>query len=320
MLIPYITDLHDLDESMLIAIQNQFLKHAILSITLMQDRCQSSSPDSPPSASEAYHGQQALSLFIQKLSGPKQPRDVDRIWATGAVLAVTSFCQVDARTPDEAWPLKPSSPLDLNWLKISEGKNQFLQKTQPSEPGDAVESLLGPEDVSILLRQSPVQGLDVLPSELIALCGLGFGLSNVENNPYHAPASSLAQALESDSKQIIILNFTAFMMNMPRDFRTLLEQKDPRALLLLAYWYAKICQYPHWWMSRRAKLECQAICIYLKSFHWEDNAIQNLLQYPRIMAGAVTPQYGDRTAMDDGLQDHVNGGPTFVVPKPKPNS
>jgi hypothetical protein len=63
---------------------------------------------------------------------------------------------------------------------------------------------------------------------------------------------------------------------MQPHFKGLLERKDPRALLLLAYWYAKVSG-SLWWMTRLAKLECQATCLYLERHYARETAIQELL-------------------------------------------
>ena len=259
--------------------------HAVLTITLMHDRHVSGRAHTPLSVTEAYHWQQGLQLYIRKLSGPLKPADVDCVWATGAIMCVTAFSHIEANTPQEAWPLKSPSPLDLNWLKMSEGKKQFLQRMQRINTNSAVGSLFTQENIRELLAEiAPPSGLDALPYELIILCGLDAPVLDPDENPYYFAASSLAQILNSEKKHEIVLNYVGFLMSMPPQFRRLLEIKDPRSLLLLAYWYAKHIQYPHWWIYRRAKLECQAICIYLESYYWENTAIQSLLQYPQLIS------------------------------------
>jgi hypothetical protein len=63
-----------------------------------------------------------------------------------------------------------------------------------------------------------------------------------------------------------------------------LEAKDHRALLLLAYWFAKVCNTSVWWLDRRATLECQAICLYLERYS-TDVVVHDLLEFPRAKCG-----------------------------------
>lgn len=190
-----------------------------------------------------------------------------------------AFGHIEAKTPEEAWPLAPPSPLDLNWLNMSDGKKEIRNITQPFR-ADCVFQALALEYTNFLpTPKGP--GCEALPIELIDLYGLD-ATSTIDNNPYHATASTLAKSLNSDCQYTIILNFFSFVRHMGPDYRQLLEQKDPRALLLLAYFYAQICQYQHWW-ARRTAPECQAICIYLERYHGQENNIQILLQFPKAM-------------------------------------
>lgn len=112
--------------------------------------------------------------------------------------------------------------------------------------------------------------------------------SNTNNNPYYGAASSLARSFNSDCIMSTFLNFLFFTGDMPPDYALLLERKDPCALLLLAYWYAKVCQYQIWWIRPRVTIECQAICIYLERHYPHESRIQGLLQLPKMMSGSIT--------------------------------
>ena len=259
--------------------------HAVLTLTLMHDRYLSAAPNTKLSTTEVFHCYQGIALFNSKLSGPIQPSEGDALLAAAVLLGTIAFYYIEARTPEEAWPLKPPSSLDLNWLRMSDGKKEIWKIAHPSR-SDSVFKTLGPEHMNSLPTSSTWPELEVLPREFIKLYGFD-ATPTTDNNPYHAAASALAQSLNIDYIQTIILNFLYFISNMRPEYKRLLEQKDPRALLLLAYWYAKVCQYRHWWIWRRAALECQAICIYLERYHRHEANIQTLLQFPRMMCGIV---------------------------------
>lgn len=256
--------------------------HGLLALTLMHDRSLSAAPNTNLSTTEAFHWYQGIALFNSKLASPIQASERDALYATAAFLGVIAFFYIEAKTPEEAWPLKPPSALDLDWLTLSDGKKEIGKITQPGGGKSVFETLRANDTIKLQLTSSTVPGLEALPSELIQLCGLG-NTPIPDNNPYHAVASALAMSLHSDCQPSIILSFLSFISNILPEYKQLLKRKDPCALLLLAYWFAKMCQYPHWWIFRRAALEGQAICIYLQRYHGNEPDIQKLLQFPRKM-------------------------------------
>lgn len=250
--------------------------HSMLALTLMHDRALSKL-NTPLSTTEAFHWYRSVMLFNTKLAGPVQPSDRDPLWATAMCLGIISFYFLEAERPQEAWPLKLPSATDLNWLKMTDGK-KALWSVAGSPPGGSLFDTPFPEES--LLPSIPGSRLETLPSEFIKLYDLENPLTDDEN-PYRAVATPLIQSLYTESILHIIVGFLTFIGNMRPDFKQLLEQKDPRALLLLAYWYAKVCQFDLWWMSRRAMLEGQAICMYLERYYGYQADIMKLLEFPK---------------------------------------
>ena len=247
--------------------------------------------------SEAFHWQQALGTFNKVLSAAFQPSadpltDSERfaIWGTSMMLGALAFCHLDARTPEEAWPLAPASPMDLNWLRLSEGKTLTMIMR--------VAAPLLTQDVMDTYRTPPISGMDLraLPMEMVQLCYLDFeegvidesSASSECSNAYFQAAALLAQILRSNDHLSNLQTFWTFTMHMQPEFRRKLEEKDPPALLILAYWYAKVCQSRHWWLVRRARLEGLAICEYLEDV-WVSSgytASLGLLRWPRLTCKA----------------------------------
>ena len=257
--------------------------HTIFTVTLMHDRYLSGTSDTEL---EDFHWYQSSALFNNKLSeGPIHRSDRAAVWATAALLGCISFHHNQAKTAADAWPLSPPSPTDLNWLRMSEGKKE-IWKIAESLKYDSVFWPLSPDctfpDISFTGSER-----DVLPPGFIMLYNLG-STSTAENNPYHAPASALAQVLDLECNYATILKFMTFVGRMCPGFKQLMEHKDARALLLMAYWYAKVCRSQHWLLWRRTMLECQAICIYLERYYSGNTSIQELLQFPRTRCGLVS--------------------------------
>ena len=256
-------------------------------VTSLHDRYLSAEQLPGLSLTETSHWDQSISQFKWKMSGPIQPSERDALWVTSAVLATISF-HTHATSPEEVWPLAPSSSLDLNWLKLSDGKRAVWKITNPLRE-DCALRMLAIEHSSVARIAFAAPGLERLPADLLILCGLD-NMSNVGDNPYFTAVATLAQAWNTDCLQTIFLNFFCFITVLGPGYRELLERKEERALLLLAYWYAKVSQTHCWWAMRRAKLECKAICIYLDQYARQETLIQQLLQYPRTVFGIASPQ------------------------------
>ena len=253
--------------------------HAVLALVIKHDRYLSGVPWEEPTASEIYHGYQAASLLNRKLSGSLNGEDRDAIGAVGILLGALALASTDANTPEKAWPLKLQAPDDLQWLKLSGGKKELWKVVNPFRPESCFRPFI--YEFTAISNATDQTGLAVgkFPPHLLELCGLNV-VSNPENNPYFRAVQILAQLQGLKCNHVNCLSFFAFVNDMHPVFRTLLEFKDPRALLLLAFWYAKVSHY-QWWIAYRATIECRAICIYLETHYAHDVRMQELLQFPR---------------------------------------
>ena len=256
--------------------------HVIQTLTAIHDRYLSVSKGR---ATELYHWSQAVSIFNRKLSSPVLPSDRDPIWATASLLGAITYSSIDASTPEEAWPLRDSDSSDLEWLRIGNGKAAIWKLTNPLR----LDSLFHKSATLYMASNTPSIASapinESVPPRFIQLYNLDSS-STADNNPYHAAVSTLAPLLHLQGARINIIKFFSFTGHIRPEFQRLLEQKDPRALLLLAYWYAKVCR-TVWWMERRAKLECQAICIYLERYHADEMDLKELLLFPKAQCGSA---------------------------------
>jgi len=244
------------------------------------------------STAEAYHWFQTVSSFNQQLLHSLRIEQRAAIVLTAGFVGRIVFYNIDARTPQEAWPLKPASASDLNWLTMSDGKKEIWKLSQPLKE-DLVYQVLAPSHTNSLLPTLPTETMfEVLPPELISFCNLDTA-STSNNSPYYTVASGLAQVLNIEGPEItIILRFLSFISNMQPSFKEPLKAKEPRALLLLAYWFAVICKIDVWWLSRRAILEGQATCLYLEREIGYDINIQTLLRFPKTTFSSLASQIG----------------------------
>ena len=227
-------------------------------------------------------------MFNLTLSKPIRRSSKDALWTAAAMLGAIAFCCIEAASPEEAWPLKPASPLDLDWLRMSDGKKAIWEIADMSRP-ESVFQALNPNGKSWLrtLGLVPTElQREKLPTEMVTLCGLDDPGATPESNPYYKAACILSNVIDLTLDQDNVVQFLSFTGHMDPLYKGLLACKDPRALLLLVWWYAKVsktlCQ---WWIQRRAELEGRAICIYLEKFVWRDERMRSLLAFPRRECG-----------------------------------
>jgi hypothetical protein len=257
------------------------LLHIVLTLTLMHDRYLGIESSTEQSAAIAFHWSRGAALLNDKLSTGIEPSERDALWACAGLLGALSFSSIQAKTPEEAWPLKPSSPSDLEWLKMSEGKKEIWKIADPLRVDSVFYSMV-PDFMQYASPTSSRSELQKLPPELIQLCKLD-DASMQDNSPYLTCASFLTQTINLECNTHNMGVFLSFFGCMHPDYKQLLGQRDPCALLLLAYWYAKMCQCQQWWIWRRAFLECQAICRYLIRYHGDDGNILNAVRYPEMI-------------------------------------
>ena len=248
--------------------------HTLLCIPALHDRYLAAGPlPSRRTVLEAYHWSRCTTLLKEALSRPIKPEDRDPLWASAALLSIVAFCSIDASTPEESWPLKPSDPHDLEWFKMSEGKMAVWKLTDPLRP-DSIFSDMASEYAQVSFS-IPEMGIAGVPQLLIELCDLDTS-STAEDSPYFVPVQVLSILHNTPNEQIRPARILGFIHHMPPRFKTLLMEKDPIALMLTALWYEK-AQHAIWWMERRAIIESQAIYLYLQRYHRGNTRIQALL-------------------------------------------
>lgn len=261
--------------------------HIALGFTLMHDRHLISSPPRPPSTAELAHFTRGTALFNTKLSGHLTPSEKDAIWAAATLLGTSTLAGVDALSPEQAWPLREPSEGDLDWLRMYDGKREIWRIADPTRP-DCCLRPLGQEVEAVcrtMLAAEP--GLERLPGELCRLLGLR-GRGDLLSNPYRSPACILNSLMAMKSGKTSILAFLSFVTLMQADFRQLVVDKDPCALILLAYWFAGFSQHHAWFVWRRSVLECQAICLYLARHHGDIDHLEAILEHPRRICGLAS--------------------------------
>ncbi|OAX85614.1 hypothetical protein ACJ72_00028 [Emergomyces africanus] len=261
-----------------IAFQTPYLMHAILGVATCSLRRLLSWKPSLRIA-ESYHWQHAITLYQKELSTPIGVHNMDGLMSTCMLLGVPAFSAEEYK-PENSW-LFSSDPKALNWLLLQSGLKYLLKFTGPYLPQSIWYQVFMESNDPIFENHRP--GAEGLHPGLAELCNID-ETTTEESNPYQWPLRMLSPLLDLEPSKNFT-KITAFMGRLLPKFTSLLQRKDPRAVLILGYWLAKMCQENHWWMHPRVHAECVAVCMFLENS--PDPRILKLLEYPAEHCGYV---------------------------------
>ncbi|KAK4500200.1 hypothetical protein PRZ48_008386 [Zasmidium cellare] len=270
------------------AAQHSFVLHAILRFTLIHDRYLYDPLGTKPSTAEAFHGYHAAALFGKKLQGPVAEEEKDALWGIAAILGASSFASIEASKAEEAWPLKEPELGDLDWLKMSDGKREVWKIADPLRPTSVFRAAIEFENnrKDEMLHRPTDPELDSMFPWVTKLFNLDAPRSEDDpKDPYFEAASIIERLVPIECTHSTVMWFLSFLGHMNPEYRRLLEAKDPPAMLLLSWWYAKLINYDQWWLRRRVLFECQAIVIYLDRELSDDDEMKKLLEFPKSRCG-----------------------------------
>jgi hypothetical protein len=231
--------------------------------------------DQKKTAAMTFHFYHGVSLFNAKLSKPVEPAEKDALWCAAAMTGMCAFADIKATNPTETWPLSSPLPTDLDWLRMTGGKKAVYDITNPTRPGSAFNASC---DHFISPSSHVGDEISNLPPKFVELYSLD-EFSTPESNPYHSAATVLAKVMPLECNRKTISQFLSFVGFPDIRFLRLLEQRDPRAMLLLAYWYAKTLSSEQWWIWRRASIEGPALCTFLEGAFRNQPDLLQLLEF-----------------------------------------
>jgi hypothetical protein len=240
--------------------------HMLLGLTLMHDSSLSLSPFQSTVLQNAslHHWHHATTLYQHILSGSIPPSHRDAIWATGVHLGAASFWYLESNDPCAAWPLKASEPGDLAWMKIGEGKRHLWRIADPTREDSVFRRVLARKTGPCPTPPEWMVGGDIslVPEKVKTMFGIT-SRSSKENNIYHLPVLILSRIQHLRLSHGNVLDFLYFTAFITPQFLELLEDKDPKAVFLLGWWYSMCVDGTLWWMTRRARVEGEAVRIWL---------------------------------------------------------
>jgi hypothetical protein len=245
--------------------------HMLLSVTLMHDAHLAdpwtASSDTKISRAALEHWNTASTLFNEVLSRPIPPAYRDAIWATGVFLGAASFWSIGSTKVYDVWPLKQEEPDDLAWLRIGEGKKHLWRLAQPLRSDSIFCGLIKdhsclsvPEWATLVSPTEPGSQIFIRVMEVLEMTSS----SNEDNSVYYHPVLALSKCPNVKLTQENALKFLYIMAVITPEFLQLLEVKDMKAIFIMGWWYILLKTGDLWWMSRRARIEGQAIRIWLR--------------------------------------------------------
>lgn len=245
--------------------------------------------------SEAHHWQQAITLFKQELSSPVKLENMDSVISTCMLLTVLSYTS-DSHDPSASWVF--CSQPQTSWLFIQGGLHALIDKYAPTIANSVWMPVMRDADDFTGSDQIQNPGRDGIPEAFADLCDID-NFSSSKNNPYHGPLRVISALLQLEFTSKNFAKFVFFLRMLRGEYANLLQKKDPRALLILSYWFAILCKVDQWWIHARAMLECGSVCVYLENN--EDPRIVNLLKFPAEACGytlASQNQYRGSLSVD----------------------
>lgn len=272
-----------------------YLTHVLFTIVLMHDRYLPGQQWRPPLHKETFHHYHGTAIFNSMLSKSIPQEEKDAMWGAAALLGAITIASIDGTTPEECWPIAPASPSDLDWLRMSDGKKEVWRLADPMREDSIWRPALTHEHTPDMEAQTDRRAdFETLLPCLTKLYNFDASADG-SDDPYHTACSIIVRLLPMKCTHANILWFLSFLGHMAPAYRQLLHKKDPKAILLLAWWYAEMLDYPAWWIQRRAMLECKAICVFLQQRFMPWSEIGKLLDFPKMMCGlAVSPEYARR--------------------------
>jgi Fungal specific transcription factor domain len=221
----------------------------------------------------SFHTQRALQLYAQRLRQPVADDEMDAMLAACLMLTGLSFVAEDHLNPTNAWTTQQTG---FRWVTIASGLSILLQA---QHTWDRSKSFWLPFLTEARSSQRDEEAdLQNLPGMLLEVCECSPSCAN-HPNPYTPALRILGSMMTVQPDIHTFARLISFPSRLTPDFVDLIYGKDTRALLVLSYWFALMCQIPYWWCFQRVRGDCRAICVYLDGH--PDARIRELLRFPK---------------------------------------
>ncbi|RDW63775.1 hypothetical protein BP6252_11320 [Coleophoma cylindrospora] len=209
-----------------------------------------------------------LQQYQQILDVPRATLDesgVESLLISAMLLNILTFPLLDSRVgydQSTSWVFGPAEDL-RGWLALQAGMKPLL--ISASAQALKTRSTLRQTMFGCDERNWPMPNLDlnlaVLPDRWIQAFNLDDPCS-VET--FGLPVAILQELQYIKPLRLNVFRNLLFIWKMPTRFRTLLHEKDERAVWLFGYWLGLLCRYEGaWWCDKRVRTEYLAISTFL---------------------------------------------------------
>ncbi|KAL6894849.1 hypothetical protein GGI43DRAFT_386428 [Trichoderma evansii] len=268
--------------------EHTFLIHVMLAMTLLHDTHLSQTPlPSSHDLSLAFHWYHSTAMLKHFLAIPSPSTTLssthrDALWVCASILGATSFASIRTQDPFAVWPLADPNPaVDLDWLKMGYGKKVVWDIADPSRPESVFHNTLHNTPMQQHIDTNAPVSPGILPPLFYSFFNLSSPTSSMDTNPYHSPCVILSILWVNKIDEYNAILFLTFITHIDPNYRSLLEEKDHKALLLLLHWHCLVVPLASWWLRRRCVVEAKAICTYLEKYCADDEDIIKLLEIPK---------------------------------------
>ncbi|KAF2759203.1 hypothetical protein EJ05DRAFT_337075 [Pseudovirgaria hyperparasitica] len=250
-----------------------FLMHAVLAVSALHDRYLGVQTVHYQPVRQAYHLSRSIALFRDSLTNTIGEAQKDAVWATAVFLAILTMSSTVVSSPSECWPLTSSDSSTVEWLRLKASDKALWTIADPLRADSAFSTMS--DTLSQMKQELPAKGISGMPARLAQACHLN-EKSTEETNPYFLFAHGLSRLIGEPQGEASLGVAFIPINSMSPTFRTLLEDKDPVALLLLCLWYTR-ARHCKWWIEFRARHAVPSICAYLQHNHADLDAVEMLV-------------------------------------------
>src|SRR6266480_6803664 len=187
----------------------------------------------PHKVAESYHWGSAIKLFKKELTSQIADYNIDALISTSMLLSSLVY-SVEEYDPADSWVFS-SDPTALNWLLMQSGIGYILAYSVPYIEQSIWRRalMIYHDEYQLLDNHDP--GREGLHSGLADLCEIN-ETTTENDNPYHWPLRLLSPLLELQPTRENFDKLNTFVGGLSPKFKSLLIQKDSKALVIFSYW------------------------------------------------------------------------------------
>jgi len=225
---------------------------------------------------EIMHWTQAISLFREVLEGDWDG-NTDAVLGTSFFLNSLAFIDVRPTTV----PRIASELRLFGWLRVQLGFTQLIWRASLRSTSNVWLPFFRSSVPDAVWFYDERPGTVGIPDRFVELYEVT-EVSTCDTHTYLRPLRRICRILQIEKKPENTIRFIQFVQGMSTNFAQLLEDLDPRALLLCSYWLGCMCCTNLWWTRNRSLNECRSICAFLMKARpgWIE-----LLEFPAVCSG-----------------------------------